>query len=108
VADHVIGHSPKDSYEKQAVLYPESITCEFAKASHRINIFTGVANKEELDMHHKLYDEDDLPYKKTQTVLKNLHDQITVQKRRLSYIERFVHLHIRDSYGSGTQTGLFL
>ena len=40
VADHVIGHKPKDSYEKQHILYPESMRQEFAKASSVINIFT--------------------------------------------------------------------
>ena len=40
VADHVIGHKPKDSYEKQHILYPESMRQEFAKASSAINIFT--------------------------------------------------------------------
>ena len=38
VADHVIGHAPKDSYEKQAFLYPENVRTEFAKASDRINV----------------------------------------------------------------------
>lgn len=38
VADHVIGHAPKDSYEKQALLYPENTRAEFAKASNRINV----------------------------------------------------------------------
>ncbi len=40
VADHVIGHKPKDSYEKQARLYPETLRKEYAKASKRLNIFT--------------------------------------------------------------------
>ncbi|MBA4719404.1 MAG: hypothetical protein HRO68_10035 [Nitrosopumilus sp.] len=40
VADHVIGHKPKDSYEKQAKLYPETLQKEYAKASKRLNIFT--------------------------------------------------------------------
>ena len=40
IADHIIGHSPKDSYEKQTILYPKSIIHEFAKARKRINIFT--------------------------------------------------------------------
>ena len=40
VAEHVIGHCPKDSYEKQATLYPESARYEFARGSERINIFT--------------------------------------------------------------------
>ena len=38
VADHVIGHVPKDSYEKQALLYPDNVRIEFAKASNRINV----------------------------------------------------------------------
>ena len=38
IADHVIGHAPKDSYEKQALLYPDSIRTEFMKASDRINV----------------------------------------------------------------------
>ncbi len=40
VADHVIGHKPKDSYEKQAKLYPETLRKEYAKASKRLNMFT--------------------------------------------------------------------
>ena len=43
-ADHVLGHAPKDSYEKQAILYPEMIRAEYAKASSRINIFSKVEN----------------------------------------------------------------
>ena len=44
VADHVIGHVPKDAYEAQATLYPESLRREFAKAASRINIFTRMAS----------------------------------------------------------------
>ena len=47
VADHVLGHSPKDSYEKQALLYPESLTYEFSKASERINVLSGYCNKKQ-------------------------------------------------------------
>ena len=43
VADHVIGHRPKDSYDKQSILYPESMRSEFAKASSRINIFSNMS-----------------------------------------------------------------
>ena len=41
-AEHVLGHAPKDSYEKQAVLYPEQLRAEYAKASPYINIFSKV------------------------------------------------------------------
>ena len=41
-ADHVLGHAPRDSYEKQAVLYPEALRREYAKASEMLNPFTGI------------------------------------------------------------------
>jgi len=44
ISDHVIGHMPKDSYEKQAKLYPETLRKEYAKASKRLNIFTKFSN----------------------------------------------------------------
>ena len=40
VADHVIGHAPKDAYERQSALYPDSLRREYAKAAGKINIFT--------------------------------------------------------------------
>ena len=44
LADHFIGHVPKDSYEKQAILYPETLRKEYSKASKRINVFSNFAN----------------------------------------------------------------
>jgi len=44
VADHVIGHRPKDSYDKQALLYPETMRREYAKAAGRLNLFTKFSN----------------------------------------------------------------
>jgi hypothetical protein len=44
VADHVIGHKPKDSYEKQASLYSENLRLEFCKVSRKINIFSNMSN----------------------------------------------------------------
>ena len=41
-ADHVLGHAPRDSYEKQATLYPEALRSEYAKASGRLNIFSSI------------------------------------------------------------------
>lgn len=40
-ADHVLGHSPRDSYEKQAALYPETLRAEYGKASWRLNVLSG-------------------------------------------------------------------
>jgi hypothetical protein len=44
VADHIIGHKPKDSYEKQNELYPTSLRAEFMKASKRINMFSNLSH----------------------------------------------------------------
>ena len=41
-ADHVLGHAPRDPYEKQAILYPEMLRTEYAKASSRLNIISKV------------------------------------------------------------------
>ena len=43
-ADHVLGHAPRDPYEKQAILYPENLRAEYAKASSYINIFSKIEN----------------------------------------------------------------
>jgi uncharacterized coiled-coil protein SlyX len=43
-SDHLIGHMPRDSYEKESILYPEKIREEFMKASKDINVFTGFSN----------------------------------------------------------------
>lgn len=44
ITDHVIGHMPKDSYEKQSKLYPESVREEYSKASSKINIFSNLSS----------------------------------------------------------------
>lgn len=44
LADHFIGHKPKDSYEKQAILYPESMRKEYSKASKRLNLFSNLSS----------------------------------------------------------------
>lgn len=44
LAEHFIGHKPKDSYEKQALLYPDSLKKEYSKASKRLNVFSNFSN----------------------------------------------------------------
>lgn len=39
-ANHVIGHMPQDSYEKEQILYPQKIRQEYMKASKLLNIFS--------------------------------------------------------------------
>ena len=39
-SNHLIGHMPRDSYEKEAILYPDKIRAEYMKASSILNIFT--------------------------------------------------------------------
>ena len=41
-ADRALGHAPRDTYEKQAVLYPEKLREEYAKASPHTDIFSKV------------------------------------------------------------------
>ena len=43
-ANHLIGHMPTDSYEKESILYPEKIREQYMKASRTLNIFTGITN----------------------------------------------------------------
>ena len=44
IAEHVIGHKPRDSYEKQAILYPDTLRKEYSKASKKINVFSNFSN----------------------------------------------------------------
>ena len=44
LVEHFIGHKPKDSYEKQATLYPKTLRKEYSKASRRLNIFSSFAS----------------------------------------------------------------
>ena len=43
-AEHVLGHAPRDAYEKEAIMYPEEMRKEYAKASSRLNIFSKIAS----------------------------------------------------------------
>lgn len=44
VVEHVTGHKPRDSYEKQANLFPATLRSEYMKASKRINIFSNISH----------------------------------------------------------------
>lgn len=44
LAEHFIGHKPRDSYEKQSILYPESMRKEYSKASKRLNVFSNLSS----------------------------------------------------------------
>jgi hypothetical protein len=44
VCEHLIGHKPKDSYEKQAELFSPNLRKEYSKASRRINIFSNFSS----------------------------------------------------------------
>lgn len=41
---HLIGHMPQDSYEKEAILYPDKIREEFMKSSAKINVFSNFSS----------------------------------------------------------------
>jgi len=44
VCEHLIGHKPKDTYEKQAELFSKTLRKEYCKASRRINIFSNFSS----------------------------------------------------------------
>ncbi|WP_428324348.1 tyrosine-type recombinase/integrase [Nitrosopumilus sp.] len=44
VCEHLIGHKPRDSYEKQAELFSRTLRKEYSKASRRINIFSNFSS----------------------------------------------------------------
>ena len=44
-ADHVLGHTPKDSYDKPAEIYAEELRNEYSKVSKVLNMFSYVENQ---------------------------------------------------------------
>jgi len=81
VADHVIGHKPKDSYEKQATLYPESMRAEFMKVSKKINIFSNIA-------HYMKGTEDVEALQQQVTELRGNQEKIILELARLEEIKK--------------------
>ena len=76
LSDHFIGHKPKDSYEKQATLYPDTLRKEYSKASNRINVFSnfsnmvkGHENSEELKQQIKQLQEEQAVHIETQKAM---------------------------------------
>lgn len=65
VADHVIGHKPKDSYEKQSSLYSENLRLEFSKVSRKINIFSNMSTYLKGDENTQLLHEEIIQLKET-------------------------------------------
>ncbi len=43
IADHIIGHKPKDSYEKQNELFPETLRDCYAMCRKKLNVFSNVS-----------------------------------------------------------------
>jgi len=76
IADHVIGHKPKDSYEKQSLLYPETLREEYGKASPKINIFSNLfSNLQKTPNVQKLQNE----IKELQEIVKRLEQKDTIR-----------------------------
>lgn len=44
-ADHVLGHTPKDSYDKPAEIYANELRKEYSKVSHVLNMFSYVKER---------------------------------------------------------------
>jgi hypothetical protein len=79
VSDHVIGHKPKDSYEKQASLYSENLRLEFCKVSRKINIFSNMST-----------------YMKGDDSTQLLHEEIKQLKESLIQNRESTHNQLKD------------
>ena len=83
-ADHVLGHSPKDSYEKQAMLYPEKMRSEYAKASGLLNIFTNIERYLRMTgVDFKRWQEEKKEEKKETTVKVDRYQRIEAQQEEM-------------------------
>ncbi|KAF6247897.1 hypothetical protein C6990_00090 [Nitrosopumilus sp. b3] len=79
LADEFIGHKPKDTYEKQSILYTETMRTEYSKASDRLNVFSnfssfvkGYENTEEMKAKLRSLEEQQIETNKAMlTILKN-------------------------------------
>ena len=72
VADHVIGHMPRDTYEKQlTAYYSDSMRVEFMKASGKLNIFSNISK-----------------YMKGSSELQNLYSENEKMKVKISEVEQ--------------------
>jgi len=79
-SNHLIGHTPRDSYEKESILYPEKIRAEFIKASKILNLFTGFTNyMKHGDKLEKKYENDRLEISNLKTEMKEIRDLLTRQ-----------------------------
>lgn len=75
IADHILGHAPKDSYEKQSLLYPSSIRNEFIKCSVRINCMSKTSH---LIQHSSFNFNSSYNNSKNQKYSKRTYEQISV------------------------------
>lgn len=108
VADHILGHAPKDSYEKQTVLYPFTIRKEFNKCSLRINFLS-----KSIPLYienHDLYPMDNSTKKPTNYVLLHkqflsLLDKINTCKDSIAQIE-YIMTQINHSFTNERIRGL--
>ena len=89
IADHVIGHAPKDSYEKQTILYPESLLYEFVKASARINILSNYSGQKQHNTGAHVKTQKTL-YIKPSEEFKKIYKHILIQEKRIIQLEQYI------------------
>lgn len=82
VAEHCIGHMPRDSYEKQATLYPESLRMEYSKASKRLNVFSNFSS----------FVKGGADYQQMQTELIKLREDIEMMKQHREISQKYQQL----------------
>lgn len=88
VADHVIGHKPKDSYEKQTSLYAENLRNEYAKGSKKINMFSNLSTNMKSDDNVQLLKEELVNQRR---INQTKDEQIQEIQRNVSKIMSFIN-----------------
>ena len=88
MADHVIGHKPKDSYEKQTSLYAENLRNEYAKGSKKINMFSNLSTNMKSDDNVQLLKEEIDNQKR---INQTKDEQIQEIQRNVSKIMSFIN-----------------
>ncbi|KEQ57075.1 Phage integrase protein [Marine Group I thaumarchaeote SCGC AAA799-E16] len=91
VVEHVTGHKPKDSYEKQSKLFPASLRSEYVKASKRLNIFSNLSqNMKGDDEKESLRHQNELLQRELENERYNSHKEIQTMKENQEAIMAWI------------------
>ena len=77
VVEYALGHRIESHYQKQLILYPESIARELAKGGKRINLFT---NFKSVSLHPDVTVENTLKFKNALSDVEKIKDELLLEK----------------------------